>query len=111
MIRFRWQCGWGSTAYLTAASTLLDPSDGIDPLTAPMSARLPAVFYRDGAWPRAGTSSAVRQMRPQSQALGSAAHPQFACSSIKRTGHPRTGDRFHVNGEIGYVHMSYLTRA
>lgn len=107
MIGFGGNVGWVSTAYLTAASTLPDPSDGIDPHTAPDGARLPAVFTVTGV--AAGDKLWVRDAPAVTGARLGGLTPNSVVSINARAS--EDWGQITLNGEIGYVHMSYLTRA
>lgn len=107
MIGFGRNVGWVSTAYLSASSTLPEPLDGVDPATAPDGGPLPAVFTVTGV-----ASNDRLWVRDEPHATGARIGGLSPNSVVQITG--RVSDdwgQITLNGQIGYVHMNYLTRA
>ena len=107
MIGFEGVAGWVSTAYLSAASTMPEPMPNGAPQTAPDGGPLPAVFTVTGV--AANDKLWVRDA-PQSTA---ARIGGLSPNSVVNINGRASGDwgQVTLNGQIGYVHMGYLTRA
>ncbi|PZX15495.1 SH3 domain-containing protein [Celeribacter halophilus] len=107
MIGFGGNVGWVSTAYLTAANTLPAPSDGVDPNIAPDGGPLPAVFTVTGV--AADDMLWVRDAPSVTGARLGGLTPNSVVSLNARAS--EDWGQITLNGQIGYVHMGYLTRA
>lgn len=107
MIGFGGNAGWISTAYLTAANTLPAPSDGVDPQIAPDGGPLPAVFTVTGV--AADDKLWVRDAPAVTGARLGGLSPNSVVSLNGRVS--EDWGQITLNGQIGYVHIGFLTRA
>lgn len=107
MIAFETGVGWVSSAYLAGISSIPEPMPSATPNVAPDGGALPAVFTVTGV--AAGDKLWVRTA-PQATAGRVGGLRPGAVVNVDGRASGNWG-KITLNGQAGYINMSYLTRA